>query len=53
MAKQEIAIYLPNVIWCLEFLIRHPDFWYNQTFEPSCIYNENEKQVYNEIHTGK
>ena len=38
---------------CLKFLIRHPGFWHNQTFEPSRVYNENEEQIYNEMHTGK
>ena len=40
MAKQEIAIHLQNVVEYIEFLIRHPGFWHNRTFEPSCIYNE-------------
>ncbi len=31
----------------------HPGFWHNQTYEPSCIYNENERQIYNEMHTGE
>ena len=26
MARQEIAIYSQNVMGCLEFLMRHPDF---------------------------
>ena len=41
------------MVRCLEFLIRHPNFWHNQTFEPSHVYNENEERVYNEMHTGK
>ena len=53
MARQEVAIYLQNVVQYLEFLMRHLNFWYNQTFEPSRVYNKNEEQVYNEMHTGK
>ncbi len=53
MARQEIAINSQNVVDCLEFLMGHPGFWHNQIYEPSCIYNENERQVYNEIHTGE
>ena len=53
MAKREITIHLQNVIECLEFLIRHPGSWYNQTFEPSYVYNKNEERVYNKMHIGK
>ena len=53
MAGQEITIHLGNVMGCLEFLIADPGFWYNQIYKLSCIYNENEQQVYNEMHTGK
>ena len=53
MARQEIAIYLQNVVGCFEFLLRHSSFRYNQRFEPSGIYNKNEDQMYNEIYTGK
>lgn len=53
MARQDIAIYLQNVVGCFEFSRRHPCFWYNQTFESSCIYIENEKQVYNKMNIGK
>ena len=53
MARQKFAIYSQNVVGYLKFLMRYPDFWHNQTFEPSCVYNENEEQVYNEIHIGK
>ena len=53
MAGQEIAIYLQNMMGCLEFLMAHPGFLHNQTYEPSCIYNENEQQVYNKMHTSK
>ena len=42
MAGQEISIYLQNVMGCLEFLMSHPSFWHNQTYEPSCVFNENE-----------
>ncbi len=31
----------------------HPDFWHNQTYEPSYIYNKNEQQAYNEMHIGE
>ena len=47
MVRQKIAIHLQNVGGWLKFLIKHPDFWHNQTFEPSCVYNKNEEQVYN------
>ena len=30
-----------------------PDFWYNQTYEPSYLYNKNEHQVYNKMYTGE
>ena len=53
IAGQEIAIYSKNVMGCLKFLMVHPNFWHNQTYEPSYIYNENEQQVYNEIYTGE
>ena len=53
IARQKISIHAQNMMRCLEFLMRHPDFWHNQTFEPSCVYNENEEQVYNEIHFSK
>ena len=53
MAKREIAIHLLNVVGYLEFLMRHPEFWHNQIFEPSHSYNENEEQVYNKMHIGK
>ena len=36
-----------------QIFIRHPGFQHNQIFKPSCVYNENEEQVYNEMHTGK
>ena len=32
--------------------MRHPGFWENQTYQPSCIYNQNNDRVYNEIYTG-
>ena len=53
MARREIAIHLRNVVGCLEFLMKHPGFRHNQTFEPSYVYNENEERVYNKMHTGK
>ena len=53
MARQEIAIYSRNVMRCLKFLMRHPGFWHNQTFEPFCVYNDNDERVYNEMHTGE
>ncbi len=51
MARQEIAIHSQNVVGCLEFLMEHLGFWHNQIYEPSHKYNENEQQVYNEMHT--
>ncbi len=53
MARQEIAMHSQNVVGCLEFLMGHPGFWHNQIYEPSCIYNENERRVYNEMHTSE
>ncbi len=41
------------MIGYLTYLIKHPDFQYNQKYEPSHIYNRNEQQVFNEIHTGE
>ena len=53
MAGREISIHSQNVIRCLKFLMGHLGFWHNQTYEPFCVYNENEHQAYNEIHTGE
>ena len=53
MAEQEIAIHLQNVMDYFKFFMAHPGFWYNQIYEPSHIYNENEQQVYNEIYINK
>ena len=53
MAGKEIVIYLQNVVGYLEFLMRYQGFWHNQTFEPFCIYKENEKHVYNKMHSDK
>ena len=53
MAKQEIAIDLQNVIGSLKFLIAHLGFWHNQIYKSFYIYNENEQQVYNKMHTGE
>ncbi len=53
MARQEIAIQLQNMVDCLEFLMGDPDFWHKQIYERSRIYNENERQVYNEMHTSE
>lgn len=52
IAKQEIAIQSQNVINCVEFLMGHPDFQYNQIYEPCLIYNQNKHLIYNEMHTG-
>ena len=41
------------MVRCLKLLIKHPSFWYNQIFEPFYIYNDNEEQIYNEIHISK
>lgn len=49
---QEILIHLQSMIGCLEFLIDHPNIWHNQTYELSCVYNEIEHLVYNEIYIG-
>lgn len=48
MARQEILIYLQNMIKCLEFLMGPPGFQHNQIYKYSHIYNENEYQVHNE-----
>ena len=53
MASQESLIHLQNMIGCLKFLMGHPGFWQNQTYEPSYVYNKNKHQVYNEMHTNK
>ncbi len=53
MAGREISIHSRNVIRCLEFLMGYPGYRHNQTTEPSRIFNENEHQVYNEMHTGE
>lgn len=52
MAKQEISIYLQNMVRCLKFLMRYSGLQNNQLYEPFYVYNENEEQVYNEMHTG-
>ena len=41
------------MIGCLEFLISYPGFRNNQTYKPSCVFNENKHRVYNEILTGE
>ncbi len=53
MARREISIHSQNMIECLEFLMGHPGFRNNQTYEPSRVLNENEHRVYNEIYTGE
>ncbi len=53
MAGQEIAIYSQNVVGCLDFFMGLPGFWHTKIYELSYIYNENEHQVYNEMHTGE
>lgn len=52
IAKQEIAIELQNVINCMEFLISHPGFQYNQIYKPCHIYYQNKYKVYNEMYIG-
>ena len=52
IAGQEIAIESQNVLSCIKFLMGHSDFQHNQTYKPYCVYNQNEDQVYNEMHTG-
>ncbi len=53
MTRQEIAIHSQNVVGCLEFFMGYPGFQHNQTYELSCIYNENDQQVNNKMHTGE
>ena len=48
-----MKIYSQNVVGYFELLMKYLGFWLNQTFELSCIYDENEEPVYNEIYTGK
>ena len=52
IARQEIAIQLWNVLNCIEFMMGHLGFQHNQTYEPCCVYNQNEDQVYNEMQIG-
>ena len=49
--RQSLMIQLQNVIDCLRFLMRYTDFWENQTYQLSHIYNQKEDQVYNEMYT--
>ena len=49
---QEITIQSQNVLSCIKFLMGHPSFQHNQTYEPCRVYNQNEDRVYNEMHTG-
>ena len=51
IAGQEITIQSRNVLICIEFLMEHLGFQNNQTYEPYCVYNQNEDRVYNEMHT--
>ena len=53
MAGQKITIHLQNVIGYLKFLMAYPNCRHNQTYEASCIYNKNKKQVYNKIHSNE
>ena len=53
IARREISIHSRNIIKYLEFLIDHPDYCHNQTYEPYRIFNENEHRVYNKMHTGE
>ena len=50
---REISIYSQNMVSYLKFLMRYPRLWYNQIYEPSCVFNESENRVYNEIYTDK
>ena len=52
IAGQKIVIQLQNVLSCVKFLMGYLSFQHNQTYEPCCIYNQNEDQVYNKMHTG-
>ena len=31
----------------------HSGFWHNQTYKPSWVFDENEYQVYNKMHTSE
>ncbi len=53
MAEQEISIHLQNLIGCLKLLMDLPDFWNNLSYKLFRVYNENEHQIYNKMHTGE
>ena len=40
------------MIDCLRCFIGHPGFCKNLTYQPSCIYNQNDNRIYNKIYTG-
>ena len=52
ITRQKIAIQSQNVLSCIKFLIEHPGFQHNQTYEPCHVYNQNGNRVYNKMHTG-
>ena len=52
IAGHNLTIQSRNVIDCLRFFMGHPGFWENQIYQPSCIYNQKDDRVYNEMHTG-
>ena len=41
IARQKIEIQLQNVLSCNKFLIGHPGFQHNKTYELCCVYNQN------------
>lgn len=49
-AKQKLTIYPQQVIDYLRFLIRHPEFEYNQTYQPFYIYNQTDYYIYNKMY---
>lgn len=53
MPKQDILIYLQNIVGYFKFLMRDQGFWHNQSYKPSHISNGNENWVYSEMNTGK
>ncbi len=53
IAGREISTHLQNMIRGLEFLMHHPNFRHDQTYELSHVFNENEYQVSNKMYTGE
>ena len=52
IAGQNLTIQSRNLIDCLRFFMGYPGFWKNQIYQSSCIYNQKDDWVYNEMHMG-